>query len=43
MDLGPNCGLKNFLELLSQAPNSTIHPVFSLLTVFCDAASHFIM
>ncbi|XP_063448958.1 ubiquitin-protein ligase E3B-like [Mytilus trossulus] len=43
VDLGPNCGLKSFLELLSQAPNSTIHPVFSLLTVFCDAASHFII
>lgn len=43
VDLGPNCGLKSFLELLSQAPNSTIHPVFSLLTIFCDAASHFII
>ncbi|KAK3084530.1 hypothetical protein FSP39_014813 [Pinctada imbricata] len=41
-DMGPTCGLKTFLELLSQAPNSTIHPVFSLLTVFCNAASHYI-
>ncbi|XP_069135904.1 ubiquitin-protein ligase E3B-like [Argopecten irradians] len=41
-DMGPNCGLKTFVELLSQAPNSTIHPVFSLLTVFCESASHYI-
>ncbi|KAK7473434.1 hypothetical protein BaRGS_00035310 [Batillaria attramentaria] len=41
-DLGPTCGLKTFLELLTQAPNSTIHPVFSLLTLFCETASHLI-
>lgn len=41
-DLGQMCGLKTFMELLSQAPNSTIHPVFSLLTLFCETASHLI-
>ncbi|KAL5016325.1 hypothetical protein ScPMuIL_005914 [Solemya velum] len=41
-DMGPNCGLKTFLEILSQAPNSTIHPVFSLLCLFCETASHLI-
>ncbi|XP_076453206.1 ubiquitin-protein ligase E3B-like [Babylonia areolata] len=41
-DLGPTCGLKTFLDLLSQAPNSTVHPVFSLLTLFCETASHLI-
>ncbi|KAK7087302.1 ubiquitin-protein ligase E3B-like isoform X2 [Littorina saxatilis] len=41
-DLGPSCGLKTFLELLAQAPNSTIHPIFSLLTLFCETASHLI-
>nr|XP_022345739.1 ubiquitin-protein ligase E3B-like [Crassostrea virginica] len=42
-DLGPNCGLKVFLDLLTQAPNSVIHPLFSLLTVFCEAATHYIV
>ena len=41
-DLGPNCGLKVFLEMLSVTPDSTIHPVFSLLTLFCEAASNYI-
>ncbi|KAK6968619.1 ubiquitin-protein ligase E3B [Biomphalaria glabrata] len=41
-DLGPHCGLKTFLDLLAQAPNSTIHPVFSLLSLFCETASHMI-
>ena len=41
-DLGPGCGIKTFLELLSQTPNSTIHPIFSLLTLFCETASHLI-
>ncbi|XP_064612255.1 ubiquitin-protein ligase E3B-like [Liolophura sinensis] len=41
-DLGPSCGLKSFLEMLYQAPNSTIHPAFSLLGLFCDLASHLI-
>ncbi|XP_059171742.1 ubiquitin-protein ligase E3B-like [Physella acuta] len=41
-DLGPHCGLKTFIELLTQAPNSTIHPVFSLLSLFCETASHMI-
>ncbi|XP_048241193.1 ubiquitin-protein ligase E3B-like [Haliotis rufescens] len=42
-DLGPSCGLKTFLDLLGQAPNSTIHPVFSLLTLFCETSSHLII
>ncbi|KAL4223687.1 Ubiquitin-protein ligase E3B [Mactra antiquata] len=41
-DLGPNCGLKVFIDLLQQTPESTIHPIFSLLTLFCDAASNYI-
>lgn len=41
-DLGPHCGLKTFLELLGQAPNSTIDPIFSLLSLFCETASHMI-
>ncbi|XP_005112992.2 ubiquitin-protein ligase E3B [Aplysia californica] len=41
-DLGPHCGLKTFIDLLSQAPGSTIHPVFSLLSLFCETASHMI-
>ncbi|KAH9492187.1 Ubiquitin-protein ligase E3B [Bulinus truncatus] len=41
-DLGPHCGLKTFVDLLAQAPNSTIHPVFSLLSLFCETASHMI-
>ncbi|XP_060602901.1 ubiquitin-protein ligase E3B-like [Ruditapes philippinarum] len=41
-DMGPNCGLKVFLDLLQQTPESTIHPVFSLLTLFCEAASNYI-
>ncbi|XP_041348845.1 ubiquitin-protein ligase E3B-like [Gigantopelta aegis] len=41
-DMGPNCGLKTFMDLLGQTPNSTIHPVFSLLTLFCETASHLI-
>ncbi|XP_055959426.1 ubiquitin-protein ligase E3B [Patella vulgata] len=39
-DLGPMCGMKIFQDLLSQTPNSTIHQVFSLLTLFCETASH---
>ncbi|ESO98574.1 hypothetical protein LOTGIDRAFT_201597 [Lottia gigantea] len=39
-DLGPNCGLKIYLDFLTETPNSTIHPVFSLLTLFCETASH---
>ncbi|XP_055995388.1 ubiquitin-protein ligase E3B-like isoform X2 [Ostrea edulis] len=42
-DLGPNCGLKVFLDFLNQTPNSVIHPIFSLLTVFCEAATHYIV
>lgn len=42
-DLGPNCGLKVFLELLTQTPNSTEHPVFSLLSLFCESAGHLII
>ncbi|KAH3752595.1 hypothetical protein DPMN_187216 [Dreissena polymorpha] len=41
-DLGPSCGLKVFLDLLSAAPGSTIHPVFSLLILFCETASTYI-
>ncbi|GFO13715.1 ubiquitin-protein ligase e3b-like [Plakobranchus ocellatus] len=41
-DLGPHCGLKTFIELLTQAPNSTIDPIFSLLSLFCETASHMI-
>lgn len=41
-DLGPCCGLKVFIDLLQQTPESTIHPIFSLLTLFCETASNYI-
>ncbi|XP_014785402.1 ubiquitin-protein ligase E3B isoform X2 [Octopus bimaculoides] len=41
-DLGPNCGLKVFLELFPQSPNTTLHPVFSLLSLFSESAGHLI-
>ncbi|XP_052798070.1 ubiquitin-protein ligase E3B-like [Mya arenaria] len=41
-DLGPVCGLKVFLDLLTSAPDSTIHPVFSMLTLFCETAANYI-
>ncbi|XP_023931674.1 ubiquitin-protein ligase E3B-like, partial [Lingula anatina] len=42
-DFGPNCGLNAFIELLTSSPNNTHHPVFQMLTLFCDAASHLIV
>ncbi|BFZ18278.1 hypothetical protein BsWGS_21317 [Bradybaena similaris] len=41
-DLGSHCGLKIFIELLAQTPNSVRHPAFSLLSLFCETASHMI-
>ena len=41
-DLGPQSGLKMFLDILTQTPNYTGHMVFSLLQLGCDTASHII-
>ncbi len=39
-DLGPQCGLKAFLDILTATPNNTSHPLFSLLQLGCVCASH---
>jgi len=39
--LGPNCGLKSFLELLSANKNGTA-PEFQMLVLFCDTFSHLV-
>eukprot|EP00092_Neocalanus_flemingeri_P034441 GFUD01037450.1.p1 GENE.GFUD01037450.1~~GFUD01037450.1.p1 ORF type:complete len:1075 (-),score=271.40 GFUD01037450.1:205-3429(-) len=39
--LGPNCGLKSFLELLS-ANKSDTAPEFQMLVLFCDTFSHLV-
>lgn len=39
--LGPNCGLKSFLELLSLSANSYSPPVLMLL-LFCDLMTHYV-
>ena len=41
-DLGPQCGLKAFIELLSARPNDTSHMLFDLLKLGCDTAVHII-
>ena len=39
--LGPNCGLKGFLELLSNC-RSAMAPEFQMLVLFCDTFSHLV-
>eukprot|EP00092_Neocalanus_flemingeri_P010639 GFUD01011461.1.p1 GENE.GFUD01011461.1~~GFUD01011461.1.p1 ORF type:complete len:1075 (-),score=293.24 GFUD01011461.1:251-3475(-) len=39
--LGPNCGLKSFLELLSANKSGTA-PEFQMLVLFCDTFSHLV-
>jgi len=39
--LGPNCGLKSFLELLSANKSGTA-PEFQMLILFCDTFSHLV-
>lgn len=39
--LGPNCGLKSFLELLS-VPSSVNSPPVLLLLLFCDLMTHYV-
>jgi len=39
--LGPNCGLKSFLELLSVNKNASA-PEFQMLILFCDTFSHLV-
>lgn len=39
--LGPNCGLKSFLELLITSSNSYAPPLLMLL-LFCDLMTHYI-
>lgn len=41
-DLGPGCGIKGFLDILSQTPNNLNHMVFDLLQLSCDTSSHII-
>ncbi|KAI0213900.1 Ubiquitin-protein ligase E3B [Lamellibrachia satsuma] len=42
-DLGvSDCGLRVFLDVLAMTPNDTSHPVFSMLRLGCDIASHVI-
>jgi len=39
--LGPNCGIKSFLELLNVNKNGTA-PEFQMLVLFCDTLSHLV-
>ncbi|XP_064648502.1 ubiquitin-protein ligase E3B-like isoform X2 [Lineus longissimus] len=41
--MGPQCGLKNYLEILSTYPNDTDHSLFHMLMLFADAATHLII
>ena len=41
-DLGPQCGLKSFTDLLVMSPSDTSHPLFALLQLACDTAVHII-
>lgn len=40
--LGPQCGLKIFLEVLAGKENDINHPLFDLLQLSCDTALHII-
>lgn len=39
--LGPNCGLKQLLELLTLSPTSYAPPLLMLL-LFCDLMTHYV-
>ncbi|KAK2176480.1 hypothetical protein NP493_662g01045 [Ridgeia piscesae] len=42
-DLGvTDCGLRVFLDVIAMTPNDTSHPVFCMLRLSCDIASHVI-
>nr|XP_018915602.1 PREDICTED: ubiquitin-protein ligase E3B [Bemisia tabaci] len=41
VSLGPNCGLKNFLELLAMNSKCTA-PEFGFLILFCECMSHYV-
>ena len=41
-NLGPQSGLKVFLDHLISTPNDTSPPMFHLLRLICDAAAHII-
>lgn len=40
--LGPNCGLKSFLELLSMSSNVTYPPPLLMLLLFCDLMTQYV-
>lgn len=40
--IGPQCGLKIFLEVLAGKENNISHPLFNLLQLSCDTAWHII-
>ncbi|XP_042241002.1 ubiquitin-protein ligase E3B-like [Homarus americanus] len=41
LSLGPLCGLKSFLDLLSVSTKATA-PEFHMLVLFCDATTHLV-
>lgn len=41
LSLGPSCGLKSFLDLLSVSTKATA-PEFHMLMLFCDATAHLV-
>ncbi|KAK8739159.1 hypothetical protein OTU49_003508, partial [Cherax quadricarinatus] len=41
LSLGPSCGIKNYLDLLSVSTKATA-PEFHLLILFCDATTHLV-
>lgn len=40
--LGPNCGLKSLLELLTMSPK-VYAPPLDLLLLFCNLMTHYVM
>lgn len=42
-DVGPQCGLRAYMDILSARPNDITHPLFNLLILGCDTASHIIV
>ncbi|XP_053953926.1 ubiquitin-protein ligase E3B [Anastrepha ludens] len=39
--LGPNCGMKEFIDLLKQE-NALQHPQIAMLMLFCDSMTHYV-